>query len=356
MAPMSDAPQDGPRPSRRRRYRGTHPRSFEERYKERDPRRYPEMQQHVRSQGRTPAGSHVPIMVAEVLAALDPRPGDVVADCTLGYGGHAEAMLARVGAAGRLVGFDVDATQLERTGRRLAECGAHISLHRSNFAGIAKALASDGLDGYDVIFADLGVSSMQLDDPARGFSYKHDGPLDMRMDDRLRATAADLVMRLPEEELSAALLELADEPDHARIARAIVQARARRPIERTAQLLEIVQRAQGASPRGRQHGGEEGPHPAARAFQALRILVNDELGSLQHLLRIAPSCLRPGGRIGILAFHSGEDRLVKHAFRDGVASGSYADAAGEPVRPTAQERHDNPRSAAARFRWARRPA
>jgi 16S rRNA (cytosine1402-N4)-methyltransferase len=371
-----------PRPPERRRrarYRGTHPRAFEQRYKELDAQAYPGIHEHVRQQGRTPAGTHVPVLVEEVLARLEPRAGQVVVDCTIGYGGHAEQFCRRIGPTGRLVGLDLDAEQLRRTGERLAAAvpGVPLALHQVNFAALAKVLAAEVLDGCDVLLADLGVSSMQIDDPARGLSYKHDGPLDMRLGPRVPRTAADLLAEMAGEELAAMLRDLADEPDAAGIARRIVQARAQRPIRRTGQLVEIILRAKGGEgavrhgPPARRGGpgkgdrhpprrepvpisGDEGPHPAARTFQALRIAVNNELENLAQLLRVAPYCLRPGGRVGIISFHSGEDRLVKHAFREGLRLGAYQAIAEEVIRPTASEVRSNPRSSPARFRWARK--
>ncbi len=351
---MSDEPGNPPRPPRRKRYAGTHPRRFDQRYKELSPEKYPELVEHVRQAGRTPAGTHVPIMVAEVMQALAPAPGDVAADCTLGYGGHAQEFLKRMLPGGRVIGFDVDAEQLERTAQRLEGFGEAFKAVRGNFAGLGKALAAEGLDGFDVIFADLGVSSMQVDDPRRGFSYKHEGPLDMRMDARLARSAADLAASLSREELSQALRELGDEEDHQAIAAEIVRVRRERPIRTTGELVDAVFRAKKLNRRRWREQTEEGLHPAARTFQAMRILVNDELGSLRQLLRLAPYCLRAGGRIGILSFHSGEDRLVKQAFREGLRNGDYAQAADEVVRPTAQEVHSNPRSSSAKLRWARK--
>ena len=210
--PQSDPPPDGPR-RRRKRYTGTHPRRYDEKYKEHNTAAYPEIVDQVRARGATPAGTHVPVLVDEVLSALDPQPGEIVADCTLGYGGHASEFLKRIGPTGRLLGFDVDGLQLERTRQRLTEIGTPMTIHRSNFAGLAKVLAQEHIEGCDVIFADLGVSSMQIDDPRRGFTYKNDGPLDMRMDERIPQTAADLLAALPEKKLSAALWDFADEPD-----------------------------------------------------------------------------------------------------------------------------------------------
>jgi 16S rRNA (cytosine1402-N4)-methyltransferase len=357
--PDQPTPGDHSGHRRRPRYAGTHPRRLHERYKELNPQAYPEMHEHVRARGHTPAGTHVPVLVEEVMACLRPMSGEIVADCTLGYGGHALESLKRIGPAGRLFGFDVDARQLERARQRLTEAGfaANVSLHRSNFAGIAKVLGREELDGYDVIFADLGVSSVQVDDPARGFSYKFDGPLDMRMDDRIQRTAADLLREMSADDLSAALLELGDEPDHQRIARAIVERRSSRPLARTSDLVRLIFKVKNLTRRRwREQAADRQSelHPAARTFQALRILVNDELASLKHLLRIAPSCLRPGGRVAIISFHSGEDRLVARAFSTGMAKGDYQAVADEPIRPGRQERHDNPRSASAMLRWAQK--
>jgi 16S rRNA (cytosine1402-N4)-methyltransferase len=347
---------------RRPRYPGTHPREFAQRYKELDPERFPDVQEHVRSQGRTPAGTHVPILLGEVLSALAPSPGEVVADCTLGYGGHAQTFLERIAPTGRLIGLDVDAAQLDRTARRLGSLGFADELvksHRSHFAGLPKILAREGLDGCDIILADLGVSSMQLDDPARGFSYKHNGPLDMRMDDRLPRTAADLLASLDEVELAAALSELGDEPHARRIAAAVVAERGKAPLRETRDLVNLIFRAKGLSRRQwqQQRRDAKGPalHPAARTFQALRILVNDELGGLVQFLRVAPFCLRPGGRLGIITFHSGEDRRVAAHFADGLAGGLYAEAPKEALVPSREEVRANPRARSARLRWGRRP-
>lgn len=344
------------RPHRRKRYGGTHPKRFDERYKELHAERYPGMQEHIRQQGRTPAGSHVPIMLGEVMEAMQPKVGQVVADCTLGYGGHAAEFLKRIGPTGRLVGFDFDAGQLERTRERLSPLGVPMSLHHSNYAGIGKVLGQEGIDGYDAVFADLGVSSMQLDDPSRGFSYKQDGPLDMRMDPRKQRTAADLVNTMPVEELAEALRELADEEDHERIAAAIGQERQRQRILRTIELSDIVLAVKGLTRRQwKEHALEHRDlHPAARTFQALRILVNDELASLKQLLRATPFCLRAGGRIAILTFHSGEDRLVERALAAGLEDGTYEAISQEPIRPSAKEVGENPRSRPAKLRWAKK--
>jgi 16S rRNA (cytosine1402-N4)-methyltransferase len=196
---------------------------------------------------------------------------------------------------------------------------------------------------------------MQIDDPSRGFSYKQDGPLDMRMDDRLKRTAADLLADLSLEKLTEGLFELADEPDAERIAKAIVSRRADERIERTRQLVKVVLAAKGLSPRDWRERRHEQPgelHPAARTFQALRILVNDEMAGLEQFLRIVPYCLRTGGRVAIISFHSGEDRRVESAFAEGLAAGVYSSIAKKPIRPAANEVAANPRSRSALLRWA----
>lgn len=353
-------PAPGSSPHRRRaRYRGTHPRRFEERYKEQDASAYPGMQAHVRAQGRTPAGTHVPILVEAVLAALAPAPGEVAADLTLGFGGHARALAERLGPTGRLVALDHDEPTLKATRARLeaAGLGAPTTFHAVHFGALPQVLASQGLSGVDAVLADLGLSSMQIDDPSRGFSYRSDGPLDMRMDRRRPRDAAALLAEISAEDLVAALEEQADEPEAARLAEAILIARARAPIRTTGRLAEIVLAAKGWTvPAWKAHvrAHPRAPHPAARTFQALRILVNDELAGLERLLGALPWCLRPGGRVAILSFHSGEDRRVARALSAGLAAGLYAAVAPEATRATAAEVSGNPRAASARLRWARR--
>ncbi len=369
LPPNPSSGPEGQPHRRRKRYPGRYPRRPDQRYKELAPDQFPGIHDHVRAQGRTPAGTHVPVLVAEVLETLRPQAGETVVNCTVGYGGHAAELLKRIGPTGRLLGLDVDEVALQRTRERLAAAtgGAAVSLRRGNFAGIDRAMAAEGLAACNVILADLGLSSMQIDDPARGFSYKFDGPLDMRMDARLPHTAADLLRTLPEAEFAAMLFELGDEPAHAAIARAIIEARRRRPIARTLELVQLILEAKGLSRRHwrRQaaaetpRGGSPHPprkcadlHPAALTFQALRIRVNDELGALHQFLRVVPMCLRPGGRIAVITFHSGEDRLVKQAFREGVRTDVYSATNDEVIRPGPQERTANPRSASAKLRWA----
>ncbi len=351
----TDPPPDGtpaaspvPPPHRRRpRYRGTHPRRFAEKYKEHDPGRYADTVAKVLASGKTPAGTHRPILVAEILRVLDPRPGEVAVDCTLGYGGHACELLPRLLPGGRLLGLDADPVELPRTERRLRELGFgpdQLVVHRSNFAGLPRILADAGLAGVDVLLADLGVSSMQIDDPARGFSVKLDGPLDMRMNPERGQPASALLARLAPESLAALLAGNADEPRADELARALAGRRWATTLELSA---AIRARCEGRS-------REETELTIRRVFQALRIAVNEEFSALDTLLRHLPACLNPGGRAAVLTFHSGEDRRVKKAFESGHASGLYDEIAEEVIRPGFEERQGNPRSAPAKLRWARR--
>lgn len=340
---------------RRPRYSGTHPRRFDERYKELEPERHAEHTAHLREKGRAPVGTHVPVLLEPVLELLDLKPGEVVVDATLGYGGHARAILPKLLPRGRLIGLDQDRDELEKTRARLAEFGDSLHLHPVRFAGLPKVLAAEGLEAVDAILADLGVSSMQLDDPSRGFSLKHDGPLDLRMDRRRKTTGADLVNDRTADELARLLREFADEPDAEAIANELVATRARRRFERTGELVDAVLRAKGLSRRKwREQSAAAGHalHPAARTFQALRIAVNDELSQLRELLRVAPLLLRPGGRLAVISFHSGEDRLVKESFARGIAGGVYRRVSDEPLRAPAEEVRFNSRAASAKLRGA----
>ena len=349
MSSPTDPP--GPPHKRRPRYPGTHPRRFEQRYKELDAEHHPGIVAHVRAKGRTPAGQHVPIMVQEVLDALVPAPGERAVDCTLGHGGHASALLERLTPGGVLLGLDVDPLQLPRTEARLRERGHAADsfvVRRSNFAGILQALAAQGWpEGADLVLADLGVSSMQLDDPARGFTFADDGPLDMRMNPSRGPSAAEWLGLQDEAALEEVLRENADEPFAERIAHALK--RARGPLDTTRALADAVR----ATLAG-EATADEAEQSVRRVFQAVRIAVNDEFGALDALLRALPQALRPGGRAAFLSFHSGEDRRVKKALRDGERSGVYETVAPDVIRASTQERHDNPRSRPAKLRWARR--
>jgi 16S rRNA (cytosine1402-N4)-methyltransferase len=327
------------KPQRRRRYSGKNPRHFDEKYKEHAPERYPVDVEKVLASGKTPAGTHRPIMVPEILEVLGPRPGELAVDCTLGYGGHAIALLAALQPGGRLIGLDVDSVELPKTEARLRALGFGpdtFTAHRTNYAGLAKILTEPA----DIILADLGLSSMQLDNPARGFTYKVDGPLDLRMNPQRGQPASALLASLDEPALAALLVENADEPHADRLAPAILRA----SVATTTQLAAAI----------RGSGGDE--DTVRRVFQALRIAVNDEFGALEALLRTLPFCLKADGRVAILTFHSGEDRRVKKSFQTGERGGTYDQISHEVVRAASEELRANPRSSSAKLRWARRSA
>jgi 16S rRNA (cytosine1402-N4)-methyltransferase len=361
---MSEPPPDSDAPRRRReRYRGTHPRHFREKYKERAPERYPEAIERVLERGQTPAGQHVPILVDEVLAAVglaQPAPRALRGvDATLGYGGHAERFLARLApAGGTLLGLDADPRELARTVARLGavlaaagHANASLVTRRTNFAALGPVLHEVGLgDGVDFVFADLGVSSMQLDDPERGFSFKLDGPLDMRMNPARGLSAAEWLARIERDALAAVLRDDSDEPFAEELADVLAGDGARaHPLRTTRALADAVR----AALAGRATD-EETELSVRRVFQALRIEVNDEFGALERLLQQLPDCLRPGGRAVFLTFHSGEDRRVKRHFERGLATGVYSTLSDGVVRASAEERRANPRSSSAKLRWAAR--
>ena len=265
--------------------------------------------------------------------------GELAVDCTLGYGGHAIALLAALQPGGRLIGLDVDSVELPKTEARLRALGFGpdtFTAHRTNYAGLAKILTEPA----DIILADLGLSSMQLDNPARGFTYKVDGPLDLRMNPQRGQPASALLASLDEPALAALLVENADEPLADRLAPAILRA----SVATTTQLAAAI----------RGSGGDE--DTVRRVFQALRIAANDEFGALEALLRTLPFCLKAGGRVAILTFHSGEDRRVKKSFQAGERGGTYDQISHEVVRATSAELRANPRSSSAKLRWARRSA
>jgi 16S rRNA (cytosine1402-N4)-methyltransferase len=329
------------KPHRRRpRYAGTHPRRFAEKYKEHGGDAATLAK--VLAAGKTPAGTHRPIMVAEVLAALAPRPGALAVDLTLGYGGHAEALLPRLRPGGRLLGLDADPCELPRTEARLRALGfdeSVLTCVRTNFAALPQVLAGARAD---CILADLGVSSMQLDNPLRGFSTKAAGPLDLRMNPNRGQPAADFLAKTKSAVLTALLVENADEPHATELANAL----AGRRFVTTTDLAAAIRLA---LPRVRE---EERERAVRRVFQALRIAVNDEFGALDSLLSVLPQCLAPGGRVAILTFHSGEDRRVKQALAEGWRTGVYAAISTEVIRPTPAECGANPRATSAKLRWA----
>jgi 16S rRNA (cytosine1402-N4)-methyltransferase len=342
-------PDPPPAHVRRRRYPGRNPRAFHDKYKELNPEQYPADLQKVLGSGRTPAGMHLPIMEWEVLGCLRPGAGDVAIDCTLGWGGHARAILGRVAPGGRVIGIDVDPIELPRAEARLRAAGFGpdvFSARHSNFAGLPKLLAAEGLTQADLILADLGVSSMQFDNPDRGFSYKGVGPLDMRMNPLRGEPAAQLIARSTEEALTRLLEDNADEPHAHLVARLLKQ----QPLE-TTHAADRVLRA-GLSAALPHLTKADVKMSIRRTFQALRIAVNDEFSALDALLRSLPLCLAPGGRVAMLTFHSGEDRRVKKAFQGGFRAGTYSDVAARVVRATKEETFANRRAAAAKLRWA----
>ena len=331
------------KPPRRPRYSGRNPRTFAEKYKEHDPTRYTADVEKVLASGKTPAGTHRPIMVREILEVLAVPPGATVVDCTLGYGGHATALLQAVQPGGRVIALDIDPLDLPRTEARLRALGfpaESLLVRRMNFAGLAPLLATAAPGGVAAILADLGVSSMQLDNPARGFTFKAEGPLDLRMNPERGQPASAWLGKVNATQLERALRENSDEPHAALLAPALLRA----PLPTTTALAAVVRQTLGP--------GDAIEDSVRRVFQALRIAVNDEFGALDAFLRTLPQCLQPGGRVAILTFHSGEDRRVKQAFKAGQRDGLYAGIAPDPQRPSAAEVRANPRSSSAKLRWA----
>jgi 16S rRNA (cytosine1402-N4)-methyltransferase len=336
--------EEVPRPPRRKRYGGKNPRRFEDKYKEHDPARYPETVAKVIASGKTPAGTHLPIMVRECLEALAARPGMTGVDATLGYGQHAAQLLEKISPSGKLIGLDIDPLELPKTAARLAELGYGAECFeavKSNYAGIAKVLAARNLESVDFIFADLGCSSMQLDDPSRGFSFKTKGPIDMRMNPERGMSAGDWLVKASAEKLETALHEYADELRAESIARAL----AGQKFPHTLALAEAVRESI------RESDEDKRELTVRRVFQALRIAVNEEITALDAFLKALPGCLKSGGRAAILTFHSGEDRRVKQFFKVGVRDGIYAEMSDGPIISSSDEQRQNPRSRSAKLRW-----
>ena len=336
---------------RRVRYKGTHPRNFREKYKELDPEKYGADVDKIIKSGKTPAGMHIPIMVEEILEVLDIQPGQVGYDATLGYGGHTRKMLERLQGQGHLYATDVDPIESEKTRARLeaAGYGADIlTIRRMNFAQIDQV--APGVK-FDFVLADLGVSSMQIDDPERGFTFKYDGPLDLRLDPTSGVSAAERLRELDEEELAAMLVENADEPYAGRIAKAVMRVYQRGgSVDTTKQLASIIEGALSFLPPAERK--ETVKKSRQRTFQALRIDVNSEFEVLYAFLDKLPGVLKPGGRAAILTFHSGEDRLVKKAFKQHLRDGVFSDISEDVIRPSAEECYRNPRARSTKLRWA----
>lgn len=313
-----------------------------------------------------PQPAHIPVLLAEVLSLLDPRPGDTALDCTAGLGGHALEIARRIGPRGTIILFDLDPANLHAAAAAVAALPdpPRILTHHANFAEAPRRLATARLAA-DVLLADLGFASPQVDDPARGFSFSRDGPLDMRLDPTAPITAAQLVNTLTERELAAIIRDFGEERHAARIAQKIVRERAVEPINSTARLAAIVRSVVGRPPRGPSSIAPLASiDPATRTFQALRIAVNDEQANLRTLLDAveqgaraaaagSPTWLAPSARIGIISFHSLEDRPVKHTFRRLTDAGLAQDLARRPVTPGQPEVAANPRARSARLRAIR---
>ena len=346
---MDDQP---PKTTRRIRYKGTHPKSFKEKYKELNPGLYAEDISKVMEQGRTPAGMHRSICVKEILDLLKVVPGQVGLDATLGYGGHSLELLKCLHPGGRLYATDVDGIELAKTKERLATLGYGedtIIIRKLNFSNIDLVVSQSGLLNF--VLADLGVSSMQIDNPERGFSFKVDGPLDLRLNTSSGKTAAAYLQSISISKLEELFLINSDEPHAAIIAKAIVKSIGRgRTITTTTQLQTLINEAMDFLPQ--KNKKEEIKKTCQRCFQALRIAVNDEFWVLDKFLDKLPSSLVSGGRVAILSFHSGEDRRVKKSFQHFFREGIYSEVAPDIIRPSAEECFANPRARSAKLRWA----
>lgn len=338
--------------ARRVRYKGTYPRAYHEKYKELHPEIYPDTIDKVIRKGSTPVGMHVSICVREILDFLQIKPGQRGLDATLGYGGHTQAMLERLQGKGHIYGLDVDAIEQDKTKKRLEALGYGpeiLTVKRLNFADIDQVAAEAGT--FDFVLADLGVSSMQIDNPDRGFSYKTDGPLDLRLDSQRGTPAAGRLEEMTKEEFAGMLMENADEPYADEISRAVfIELRKGGSIDTTTKLRHTIENALSFIPEAKRR--EAVKKSCQRTFQALRIDVNSEFEVLEEFLQKLPHVLSPGGRAAILTFHSGEDRLVKKSFKAMKMQGLYSEAAAEVIRPTAEECSRNSRARSAKMRWA----
>jgi 16S rRNA (cytosine1402-N4)-methyltransferase len=341
-----------PKHIRRVRYKGTHPKSFKEKYKELQPDIYADDVAKVMDQGRTPAGMHRSICVDEIMDILKVIPGQIGLDATMGYGGHSQELLKRLQPGGHLYAIDVDPFELPRTQERLRSLGYEsdvLVIQKLNFSDIDRLIVETG--PLDFILADLGVSSMQIDNPERGFSFKVEGPLDLRLNPKSGKPASALLKAISQDRLEEILVENADEPHFEPIANAIMTHLSKGlVIETTTQLQKIIAEALEFLPQSDRK--EDIKKSCQRCFQALRIAVNDEFGVLDKFLEKLPDALSSGGRVAILSFHSGEDRRVKKSFQRFFREGIYSEVAPDPIRPSAQECNTNPRARSAKLRWA----
>lgn len=337
---------------RRVHYSGTHPKRFEEKYKEHDPEKYADTIEKVISKGSTPAGMHISICVNEILDFFQIQPGQQGLDATLGYGGHTMRMFEQLHGEGHMYALDVDPIEIVKTKQRLADAGYGediLTIKQTNFRNIDKVAEEAGK--FDFILADLGVSSMQIDNPDRGFTYKFDGPLDLRLDPEKGESAAERLREVSYEELVGMFQENSDEPYAEEIATVIMKRnRTKNYVETTIQMKEAIEEALSFVPEKERK--EAVKKSCQRCFQALRIDVNSEFEVLYDFLDKLPDALRPGGRVAILTFHSGEDRLVKRAFKAGAKAGVYSEVSKDVIRPSAEECARNPRARSTKMRWA----
>ena len=350
---MGTEEQKDEKPHKRRvRYSGTHPRKFSEKYKELNPEKYQDTIERVISKGSTPAGMHISICVQEILTFLQIKPGMKGLDATLGYGGHSRKMLEALQGRGHLYALDVDPIEIVKTTKRLREAGFSEEIFTpisENFANVDRVAEQYG--SFDFLLADLGVSSMQIDNPERGFSYKQEGPLDLRLNPQNGEPASERLRKMNREEIEGMLIDNSDEPYAAEIARTIAgRNRKGQKIDTTTKLAELIGETLAFLPEKERK--EAVKKSCARVFQALRIDVNSEFEVLEAFLTKLPSCMAPGGRIAILTFHSGEDRLVKRAFKEGKKAGIYSEVAEDVIRPSSEECAKNPRAKSTKMRWA----
>ena len=337
---------------RRVRYKGKYPRNYKEKYKELNPEKYQDTIEKVIRKGSTPAGMHISIMVREIIDFLKIKPGQTGFDATLGYGGHTKAMLECLKGQGHMYATDVDPIESAKTKKRLADAGFGediLTIRLQNFCTIDEIAKEAG--GFDFVLADLGVSSMQIDNPDRGFSFKVDGPLDLRLNPEKGISAAERLAQIDEGELAGMLWVNSDEPYAEVLAHAIVTERKHgKPIDTTTRLREVIEETLSFLPEKEKKDTVK--KTCQRTFQALRIDVNNEFEVLYEFMEKLPGALKPGGRAAILTFHSGEDKLVKKALKQGYKEGVYSEIANDVVRPSAEECAQNGRARSTKMRWA----
>lgn len=337
---------------RRVRYKGTHPRNYKDKYKELQPEKYGDTIAKVMQKGSTPVGMHISICVKEILEFLQIKPGQKGLDATLGYGGHTLEMLKCLESQGHMYALDVDPIEIVKTKERLEKLGYGsdiLTIMQENFANISDVASQVGL--FDFVLADLGISSMQVDNPERGFSYKNEGPLDLRLNPLQGISAAQRLKSISQVELQGMLLENADEPYAEEISRAITsKIKSGVDIDTTTKLQQIIEETLSFIPLDKRK--EAVKKSCQRTFQALRIDVNNEFEVLYNFLEDLPNILEKDGRVAILTFHSGEDRLVKKSFKRLLRAGVYKEISTEVIRPSAQECSMNGRARSTKMRWA----